>query len=164
MEIQLFSIKDMHCRQVLTFLLSPIEWLTFCQNWWTCYYFLQKKKLNFHFWFSPIFRLCLCNGLTLEYRSFLPTIITHNPNRRGRCRIQGCAQRDPDPKIFICEAQSLLFTAKHNWQFLRANVRHYANGDDHTQIGQYPKIGTWKKWDSVFPVKDMHCQQVLTFL
>ncbi len=23
----------------------------------TCYYFLLKK-LNFHFWFSPIFRLC----------------------------------------------------------------------------------------------------------
>ena len=32
----------------------------FCQNSWTCYYFLflGGKKLNFHFWFSPIFRLC----------------------------------------------------------------------------------------------------------
>ncbi len=43
----------MHCRPVLT----PIEWLAFCENSWTCYYFLWKK-LSFHFWFSPIFRLC----------------------------------------------------------------------------------------------------------
>ncbi len=27
-----FSIKDIHCPPVLTFLNSPIEWLTFCQN------------------------------------------------------------------------------------------------------------------------------------
>ena len=33
------------------------EWLTFCQNWWTCYYFLWKK-LNFHFLNSPIFGCC----------------------------------------------------------------------------------------------------------
>ena len=36
-----FSIKDMHCQPVLTFLQSLIEWLTFCQNSLT--YFLQKK-------------------------------------------------------------------------------------------------------------------------
>ena len=29
-EIQFFSVKDMHYQQVLTFLWSPIEWLTFC--------------------------------------------------------------------------------------------------------------------------------------
>ena len=32
----------------------PIEWLTFCQNWLTCYYFLLKK-LNFHFFLIPLF-------------------------------------------------------------------------------------------------------------
>ena len=44
----------MHCPRVLTYLWPPIEWLTFGQNLSTCYYFLQKK-LNFHFWFFPIF-------------------------------------------------------------------------------------------------------------
>ena len=40
---------------------TPVEWLTFCQNSLTCYYFLWKK-LNFHFWFSPILRLCSYSG------------------------------------------------------------------------------------------------------
>ncbi len=53
----LFFLSKMHCRQVLTFLQSPTEWLTFCQNWWTCYYFLWKK-LNFHLLDSPVFGCC----------------------------------------------------------------------------------------------------------
>ncbi len=55
-----FALKDMHCQQVLTFLWSPIEWLTFCQNLLTCYCFLWKKKLNFHFFHFPIFGCCQC--------------------------------------------------------------------------------------------------------
>ncbi len=35
-----FSVKDIHCWRVLTFLYSPMEWLTFCQNSSTYYYFL----------------------------------------------------------------------------------------------------------------------------
>ena len=35
------------------FVVTYIEWLTFCQNLLTCYYFLWKK-LNFHF-FNPLF-------------------------------------------------------------------------------------------------------------
>ena len=62
MKFSFFSVKDMHCGQVLTFLWSPIEWLTFCQNLSTCYYFLQKK-LNFHFLNSPIFGYCRCSGI-----------------------------------------------------------------------------------------------------
>ena len=52
-----FSVKDMHCPWFRTYLWSPIEWLTFGQNSSTCCYSL-RKKLNFHFWFSPIFGLC----------------------------------------------------------------------------------------------------------
>ncbi len=53
----LFSIKDKYGRQVLIFLLWPIEWQTFHQNSSTSYYFLWKK-LNFHFLNSPIFGYC----------------------------------------------------------------------------------------------------------
>ena len=53
-EIQFFSIKDMHCRQVLTFLWSPIEWLTFCQNSWTCYIIFCRKNWLSIFW-NPLF-------------------------------------------------------------------------------------------------------------
>ncbi len=51
-----FSIKDMHCRQVLTVLWSPIEWLTFCPNSSTCYYVLWKKT-EFPFFEIPYFRV-----------------------------------------------------------------------------------------------------------
>ncbi len=53
-EIQFFSVKDMHCLQVLTFLWSSIEWLSFCQNLWTCYYFLQRKT-EFPFFWNSLF-------------------------------------------------------------------------------------------------------------
>ena len=53
-KFRFFPVKDMHCRLVLTFLLSPIEWQTFCQNWSTCYY-IPWKKLNFHVFSSPFF-------------------------------------------------------------------------------------------------------------
>ncbi len=49
-----FSFFRQRHQPVLTFLQSPIEWLTFCQNWSTCCYFLWKK-LNSHFLNSPIF-------------------------------------------------------------------------------------------------------------
>ncbi len=62
-----FSVKYMHYPPVLTYLYSPIEWLTFCQNSLTCYYFLWKK-LNFHFWFSPIFWLCRHYAFTQHSR------------------------------------------------------------------------------------------------
>ena len=58
-EIQFFSVKDMHCWQVLTFLWSPIEWLTFCQNSLICYYFLWKKT-EFPFFEIPYFRVLPC--------------------------------------------------------------------------------------------------------
>ncbi len=49
-EIQFFSVKDKHCGQVLTFLLSPIESQPFYQNWSTCYYFLYIS-----FFFNSLF-------------------------------------------------------------------------------------------------------------
>ena len=45
-EDSVFSVKDMHCWPVLTYLLSPIEWLTFCQKSLTCYYFLWKNWIS----------------------------------------------------------------------------------------------------------------------
>ena len=58
----------MHCWQVLTFLSSPIEWLTFCQNLLTCCYFLWKK-LNFHFLNSPIFGYCRHRAKGVRFRT-----------------------------------------------------------------------------------------------
>ena len=56
MEIKFFSVKDIHCPWVLTYLSSPIEWQTFCQNSWTCYYFLLKKT-EFPFLVFSYFRV-----------------------------------------------------------------------------------------------------------
>ncbi len=56
MKFSFFSIKDIHCQQVLTFLWSPIEWLTFCQNLSICYYFLWKKT-EFPFFEFPYLRV-----------------------------------------------------------------------------------------------------------
>ena len=50
------AIKDMHCQPVLTFLWSPIEWQTFCQNSLLCYYFLWGRNWISIFWF-PYFRV-----------------------------------------------------------------------------------------------------------
>ncbi len=37
-----YSVKDIHCQGVLTFLQSPIVWPTFCQNWsWSLYFFME---------------------------------------------------------------------------------------------------------------------------
>ncbi len=54
-EIHFFSIKNMHCWQVLTFFLSPAEWQTFCQDLSTCYYFPQKKTEFPCFFFISLF-------------------------------------------------------------------------------------------------------------
>ncbi len=63
-EFQKWKLSFFHQRHTLSrsfhiFVITyrVIEWQTFCQNLSTCYYFLWKK-LNFHFWFSPIFGLC----------------------------------------------------------------------------------------------------------
>ncbi len=47
-----FSVKDMHCQPILTFLWLLIEWLIFCQNSWTCYLFSTEKN-----WISSIFSI-----------------------------------------------------------------------------------------------------------
>ncbi len=51
MEIQFFPSKTCIVHEFWHFC-SHLEWITFCQNSWTCFYFLWKK-LNFHFVNSP---------------------------------------------------------------------------------------------------------------
>ena len=56
-----------------------MEWLTFCQNWSTCCYHLQKK-LNFHFWFFPFLGGGGYTGPSLSLDMFPPcTPFPHNP-------------------------------------------------------------------------------------
>ena len=69
MKFSFFSIKDMHCWQVLTFLWSPLESLTFYQNSWKCYYFLQKKNWIFIFW-NPLFSGVASNTTNTTSRAF----------------------------------------------------------------------------------------------
>ncbi len=68
----------------------------FCQNWLTCYYYLLKK-LNFHFFFSPIFGLCP------EYLSssrLTCSSITQYWSWAGHKRIQGPGPDFPPPRFF----------------------------------------------------------------
>ena len=69
-EIQFFSINDMHCWQVLTFLWSPIEWQT---NATTCQHSIICYSI---FWF-PHFRVLPMNRL--DFCGYLPL----NPNMHG---------------------------------------------------------------------------------
>ena len=68
-----------HCWQVLTFLKSPIKWLTFCQNSWTCYYFLRTE---FTFLEFPI------NEYIANLHCTAPLLFALHPRRnpRGRSR------------------------------------------------------------------------------
>ncbi len=53
-----FSIKDKHCPLILTFLWSPIKWLTFCQNWSTLLLFsIFYRKTEFPFFEFPYFQV-----------------------------------------------------------------------------------------------------------
>ena len=75
----------MHCWQVLTFLLSPIEWLSFCQNSWTCHYFLMEKNWISTFWiplFSGIAHECRREAVNYvwECRDQLTGVISAGEN------------------------------------------------------------------------------------
>ncbi len=58
MEIQFFSVKDMHCRQVLTFFVITYRVTNFLSKLMDMLLFSPEKKMNFNFLFSPTFRYC----------------------------------------------------------------------------------------------------------
>ncbi len=96
MEIKFFLSKT-YIVGVLTYLSSPIEWQTFCQNSLTCYYFLRKKT-EFPFLVFPYFRV-MPEQFTFAFPSRdvrfwkIESISLHFHNRDGNVKFFAAERR-----------------------------------------------------------------------
>ena len=131
-------------RQALsTFLQSPMEWLTCCQNTWTCCYFLWKKTEFPFFEFPYMWVLPVGFGVSAPFQFVLGcTLLTPNfswlagqPHwvRALCCEMHPCCtprllpypiplsnpRREPHPYLTITLPPSLQFTSISSWEQTR---------------------------------------------